>query len=116
MPRRDDDAVARLTVRLDGATLWQDRPAYAELVHRALRAGLAGASVFHDFEGSGPGGGLHHADSAHFAPRGPCSVLIVDGEQQLREFLGTVQDVLEHARAAVSIDVVRHHSTARGRP
>ncbi|MDG4860661.1 DUF190 domain-containing protein [Streptomyces sp. T-3] len=116
MPLHEDDDVARLIIRLDGGSLWHQRPVYVELVHRALFAGLVGASVRHGFDAAGPGGRIGRAGPAHLVARGSCSVVIVDGEQRLREFLGTVQDVLEHARAAVVIDVVRNHRTARGGP
>ncbi|NUP64645.1 MAG: DUF190 domain-containing protein, partial [Nonomuraea sp.] len=41
MPAHDMLA-ARLTIHLDAAVVWHHRPAYAELVHRAHREGLAG--------------------------------------------------------------------------
>jgi PII-like signaling protein len=41
-----DTLAARLTIPLDASQLWHHRPACTELVRRAHRAGLLGASVF----------------------------------------------------------------------
>ncbi|WP_419996026.1 DUF190 domain-containing protein [Streptomyces boninensis] len=96
-------AAARLTLYLDGTTLYHHRPAYAEIVHRAHRDGLAGATVLHGTLGFGadgqPGGGR----------KGPYAVLIVDDERRLRAFLDSIEDVLEPTAALVVLDPVRVH-------
>lgn len=70
---------ARLTVHLSSTALWHHRPVYAEIVHRAHRFGLAGATVLH-------GTRLEH--------QGPCAVVVVDEEAQIRAFLETLDDIL----------------------
>lgn len=43
----------RLTILIGESDLWHHKPVYAEIVHRAHAAGLAGASVFRGIEGFG---------------------------------------------------------------
>ncbi|MFD4557520.1 DUF190 domain-containing protein [Streptomyces sp. NPDC058469] len=104
-----DTLAARLTVHLDAATLWHHRPAYAELVHRAHREGLAGASVFHGITGFGTR--AHRA--SHHAGHGPCVVIIVDEERRLRAFLPHVADVLCATAAIATLDRIRIHAPDR---
>ncbi|MGY0020367.1 DUF190 domain-containing protein [Streptomyces sp. cg35] len=95
---------ARLTIHLDGATLWRHRPAYIELVQRAHQTGLAGASVFHGVAGFAFGPEVRRLR--------PCMLVLVDGEDRLRLFLLTAQDVLEAARAVAVLDHVQVHEGA----
>jgi PII-like signaling protein len=101
-----DPLAARLTIQLDAAVLWHHRPAYAELVHRAHREGLAGASVFHGVTGFGAGDPRPRHPGR--AP-GPCVVIIVDEERRLRSFLPCVADVLCVTAAVATLDRVRIH-------
>ncbi|MFI6408656.1 DUF190 domain-containing protein [Streptomyces sp. NPDC050548] len=105
----DAGGAVRVTIHLDGAVLWHHRPAYAELVHRAHREGLAGASVFHGFTGFGAQRRIYRERPAHLAAKGPCAVVLVDEEDRLRCFLVGVQDVLEHTEAVAVLDRVRIH-------
>jgi PII-like signaling protein len=98
-----------VTIHLDGAVLWHQRPAYAELVHRARHEGLAGASVFHGFTGFGADRRIHRERPAHLAAKGPCAVVLVDDEDRLRFFLLCGQEVLEKTGAVVVLDPVRIH-------
>jgi PII-like signaling protein len=100
-----DTAAARLTVHLDGAVLWNHRPAYVELVHRAQHEGLLGASVFHGLTGFGSG----HPKPSPLASKGPCAVVIVDDEERLRSFLSRVADLLGETHAVAVLDRVRIH-------
>ena len=105
----NDLVAARLTVHLDEATLWHHRPAYAELVHRARRAGLSGAGVFHGLTGFGAG----HPKPSHLG-KGPCAVVIVDEEERLRSFLSGVADLLGETSAVAVLDRVLIHRRPDG--
>ncbi|MEU6350788.1 DUF190 domain-containing protein [Streptomyces sp. NPDC047072] len=97
-----DTLAARLTIHLDTSVLWHHRPAYAELVHRAHREGLLGASVFRGVTGFGAGDPK--------PGKGPCTVVVVDEEPRLRSFLPLVADVLGEASAVAVLDRVRIHT------
>ncbi|WP_225851068.1 DUF190 domain-containing protein [Streptomyces sp. HPF1205] len=107
----DGPVAARLTIHLAGDAVWHRRPAFAEIVHRARKAGLAGASVFHGVEGYGHHMRVHEEHPVHLVAHGPCAVEIVDGEQRLRAFLDTLEDILTTTGVAVLERV-----EVRGRP
>ena len=101
-----DVLAARLTVHLDAGVARHHRPAYAELVHRAHREGLVGASVFRGVSGFGSGDPKPPA----LGPKGPCAVIIVDEEPRLRDFLPHVADVLGETSAVAVLDRARIHA------
>jgi PII-like signaling protein len=85
---------ARLTIHLAGDAVWHRTPAFAEIVHRAHRARLPGASVFHGILGYGHHLRIHDERPVHVIAHGPCAVQIVGDEAQLRAFLDTLEDIL----------------------
>ena len=52
----------RLTIFIGETDQYHRRPLYSEIVRRAHRAGLAGASVFRGIEGFGASADPHHPD------------------------------------------------------
>lgn len=105
-------AAARLTIHLAGDALWRHKPAFAEIVHRARKAGLPGASVFHGIEGYGYHLRIHEERPFHVIAHGPCAVEIVAGEQRLRTFLDTLEDILTMTGVATLEPVEVHRPTA----
>jgi len=113
-----DMLAARLTIHLDAAVVWHHKPSptlelrssggtpIAELVHRAHREGLIGASVFRGVTGFGAG----DPKQSPLGPKGPCAVVIVDEEPRLRDFLPHVADVLGETSAVAVLDRVRIHT------
>ncbi|WP_329311111.1 DUF190 domain-containing protein [Streptomyces sp. NBC_01262] len=108
-----DGMSARLTIHLSASAVWHHKPAYAEIVHRARRQGLAGASVFHGFEGYGIHLTIHHDKPSRLRAHGPCAVVVVDTEDRLRAFLGALEDILSVNGVAV-LDRVEVHLPAPG--
>jgi PII-like signaling protein len=106
-----DGTSARLTIHLSASAVWRHKPAYAEIVHRAHKQGLAGASVFHGFEGYGIHLKIHQDRPSHLRTHGPCAVVIVDEEERLRAFLLTLEDILTVNGVAV-LDRVRVYRPA----
>jgi PII-like signaling protein len=84
----------RLTIVVKESDQWHHRPLYAEIVHRAHRAGLAGASVFHGIEGFGRSGRIHTSRLLSLVEDLPCLVLAVDTDERLRGFLPELAELV----------------------
>lgn len=82
----------RLTVFLNARDHPHHHSLMVELMHRARRAGLAGATVFHGQEGFGSSGELH---SPHLlSDNAPLAVILIDRRHRIEQFLGDVGKLL----------------------
>jgi PII-like signaling protein len=106
--------VLRMTVYLGEWDQYHHRPAYTEIVHRAHRAGLAGASVFRGFEGFGVSSLVHTSRLLDLADDLPLTVVVIDEEDRVRAFLPQVRDVVP--QALVTLDPVQAVSHLTGVP
>lgn len=85
----------RLTVLVNESDQWHHRPVYAEIVHRAHEAGLAGATVLRGIEGFGRSGRVHTSRILSLTEDLPCAVVVVDTEEKVRAFLPQVEEVVD---------------------
>ncbi|CAM5267580.1 DUF190 domain-containing protein [Streptomyces griseomycini] len=76
----------RLTVLVGENDTRHHRPLYAEIVHRAHAAGLAGAGVFRGIEGFGTSSLVHTSRLLSLSEDLPVAV-VVDTEERVRAFL-----------------------------
>ncbi|OIJ98463.1 DUF190 domain-containing protein [Streptomyces colonosanans] len=84
----------RLTVFIGEHDRWHHKPLYAEIVHRAHAAGLAGASVFRGIEGFGASSLIHTSRLLSLSEDLPVAVVIVDTEERVRAFLPQLDELV----------------------
>ncbi|WP_077800780.1 DUF190 domain-containing protein [Streptomyces sp. JHA26] len=103
----------RLTVLVGENDTWHHRPLYSEIVHRAHRAGLAGASVFRGIEGFGASSLIHTTRLLSLSEDLPVAVVVVDTEERVRAFLPQLDELVTEGLAILDpCEVVRY--TGRG--
>jgi uncharacterized protein len=102
----------RLTVLIGESDRWHGKPLYTEIVHRARKAGLAGATVLRGIEGFGRSSRIHTTRILSLSEDLPVAVVIVDLETAIRPFLDELDELV--AEGLVMIDPVEV-VTYRGR-
>ncbi|MGW1025454.1 DUF190 domain-containing protein [Streptomyces sp. NPDC002577] len=100
--RRLTGRALRLTVFVGESDQHHHRPLYTEIVHRAHRAGLAGASVFKGIEGFGASSLVHTQRLLSLSEDLPVAVVIVDTEERVRAFLPELDELV--AEGLVMLD------------
>jgi PII-like signaling protein len=84
-------------------------------VHRAHRAGLAGASVFHGIEGFGRSQLVHTSRILNLSDDLPCTIIIVDTEARVRAFLPEVDELVTDGLVLLDVvEVVKNPSRGSG--
>jgi PII-like signaling protein len=97
-------AALRLTVYISEHDQFHHRPLYTEIVHRARRAGLAGASVVRGCEGFGASSQIHTSRILSLSDSLPVLVITIDQPQRIREFLHQVQELV--TKGVITLDEV----------
>ncbi len=103
----------RLTVFVGEDDQWHHRPLYHEIVHRAHKAGLAGASVLRGVEGYGASSRIHTTRLLSLSEDLPIAVIIVDQEDRIRDFLPQLHELVTEGLVILDpVEVIRY----AGRP
>lgn len=99
----------RLTVFIGESDTWHRKPLFSEIVHRARRAGLAGATVFRGVEGYGASSAIHTTRLLSLSEDLPVSIIIVDTAERIRAFLPQLDELVTEGLIMLDeVQVVRH--------
>jgi PII-like signaling protein len=99
----------RMTVFIGENDQFHHRPLYTEIVHRAHKAGLAGATVLRGYEGYGASSRIHTSRILSLTEDLPTVILIVDKPEKIRAFLPQVEDLVTEGLIILDeVEVVRY--------
>ena len=84
----------RLTILIGEGDRWNHRSLYGEIVRRAHRAGLAGASVFRGVEGFGASNAIHTTRLLSLSEDLPLAIVIVDEPGRIAAFLPQLDELI----------------------
>lgn len=106
---RTHGSAKRLTVFVGESDRFQHKPLYAEIVHRAQQAGLAGAAVLRGIEGFGAGHHVHTTRLLSLSEDLPVVIVLVDDAERIERFLAELDELITEGLVVVDdVEVVRY--------
>jgi uncharacterized protein len=99
----------RLTIFIGEDDRWHHKPLYTEIVHRAHKAGLAGASVFRGLEGYGASSRIHTSRILSLSQDLPLAIIIIDTAERIDQFLPQLDELVSEGLVTLDdVDVIRY--------
>jgi PII-like signaling protein len=105
----------RLTIFVGESDHHGHTPLATEVVQRAHRAGLAGASVFRGVEGYGASNHIHTTRILSLSDDLPIAIVIVDRDEAIQAFLPQLDELIEEGLVILDdVEVVKYVGRPRG--
>jgi uncharacterized protein len=105
----------RLTIFVGEDDCWHHKPLYHEVVSRAHKAGLAGASVIRGIEGFGASSRIHTTRILSLSEDLPLAIIIVDTEEKIRAFLPQLDELITEGLVIIDpVEVIRYVGRTSG--
>ncbi|MEQ7010353.1 DUF190 domain-containing protein [Actinopolymorpha sp. B17G11] len=105
----------RLTIFVGDTDQWHHRPLYHEIIHRAHKAGLAGATALRGIEGYGASNHIHTTRILSLSEDLPLIIVIVDDPDRIRAFLPQLDELIGEGLVIVEpVEVIRYVGRGRG--
>src|SRR3954449_8454201 len=106
----------RLTIFIGEMDRWQHHSLATEIVSRAHRAGLAGATVLHGVAGFGASSQIHTSKILSLSEDLPVAIIIVDDAERIDAFLPQLDELISEGLVLLDdVDVVRYVGRPAGR-
>ena len=106
----------RLTIFIGESDRHGHTPLATEIVQRAHRAELAGASVFRGVEGYGASNHIHTTRILSLSDDLPMAIVIVDREEAIQAFLPQLDELIGEGLVILDdVEVVRYVGRPKGR-
>lgn len=104
----------RLSIYLGNADTHEHKTLSGEILHRAHRAGLTGATTLQGIEGYGHSSAIHTTPRWRLTDRSPITVHIIDTPEKVRAFLPQLENLAEHCLIVCDeVDVLAHRPERR---
>jgi PII-like signaling protein len=106
----------RLTIFVGEFDKWHHKPLCTEIVHRAHKAGLAGATVLRGVEGYGGTNRIHTLRILSLSEDLPMVIIIIDTQDKIRAFLPQLDELIHESLILVDpVEVIRYDDRAYDR-
>jgi PII-like signaling protein len=99
----------RLTIFVGESDQFHHHPLYTEIVHRAHRAGLAGATVIRGIEGFGASSHIHTTRFLSLSQDLPVAIIVVDERERIDAFLPQLDELVTEGLVIIDdVEVIRY--------
>lgn len=107
----------RLTILVGETDHWHHKPLYTEIVHRAHKAGLAGATVLRGIEGYGASQHVHTTRILSLSEDLPVAIIIIDDAERISRFLPQLDELITEGVVIIDdVEVITYRGRGAGEP